>query len=591
MLWALWGKSIDSRQGKCTTGADCDILILSSEKQYKTRFKAWNLSKYLKSDEAQQLANGESPLRERVRPDMDPEDVRIRATRSVKRRKVSAPVLTQRHPEMPSEPLRWSTASPPSPNAMAMHQASHLGNVTPRVQRPSIEVNERFLFVLRDYTHEACFYGHWNPEALSKHYSGRQASRSLSSDLTAGTKRFENGKQDLAEFHWTRALTNLQKPDLFQTWYHETPIRLLFEVGRVAHHGHRELAARLMNEVRVQAQKYLDKSDKRHALFTIFGELPVPQLRDLHERAALSLRTGLESRVEKQNPLLYEVRLNRALDLLWYDAKTDLTKWLPPIEEVDQAFGPDSPNSVYFLLLEAYRLVASGSYAGADLVCSQVSGRLKALKGILGRIDPLKIGLAYRRLGRQQYEKERHEDARRTFNTALMYIGKDKLSDLVEIYQYQEKLAKHANDEEDVNLWKSKLQQLEQDTMEQEQAELLPRAPSVFPEAFGTAVSMSNNYSHGDFDPNALAMTDPSNIGTWPAADAHRALFGFTDEPGNLLDSGMSALEVSFFAPAYTNVGSVMPLNDVEDLPLAPGNLEWIFPNTNAANSPRSMTI
>ena len=451
-------------------------------------------------------------------------------------------------------------------------------------------MSERFLFNLRDYTHEACVYGHWNPEALSKHYSGRQASRSLSSDLMAGTKRFENGKQDLAKFHWARALASLQNPDLFRTWYHETPIRLLFEVGRVAHHGHRDLAAKLISEVRVQAQKYLNKSDPRHALFTVFGELQVPQLRDLHERAALSLRTGLESRVEKQNPLLYEIRLNRALDLLGYDAKTDLTKWLPPIEEVDQALGPDNPYSLYFLLLEAYCLVASESYAEASRVCSQVGGRLKALKGIPGSIDPWKIGLAYRRLGRQQYEKARYGDARLTFNTALMYIGKDKLSVLVEIYQYQERLAEHANDEEDVNLWRHKLQHLEEDTIEQEQEERLRRASRVFPEPSETALPMSNNRIDGGYDPNTAAITDPSNIGTIPATDAYRALFEFTDEPGNLFDNEMRALEGPLFAPAYANMGSIMPLTDAEDLSMAPSNLEWRFSNTNAANSPRSMT-
>lgn len=241
---------------------------------------------------------------------------------------------------------------------------------------------------------------------------------------------------------------------------------LLFEVGRVAHSGHPQLASMLLESIQRWAHLhfFLDEQDSRRALFGVFGNLQVAQLRDLYDRAARCLYDGLKSRVDKQNKLLYEVRLNRALDMLWYDSDTDLTKWLPPIQEVDQACGPNNPYSVYFLLLEAYRLVAQDLYDDAEQVCSQVRHRLAAIKESQGIIDPWRVGLAYRRLGRQQHDKGRFEDARRSFNTALKYVSHDdqlSTSVLIEICQRQQNMA---HDQEDVFFWGQMLSRLEQKT-------------------------------------------------------------------------------------------------------------------------------
>lgn len=470
-----------------------------------------------------------------------------------------------------------------------------------------MEVDERFLFNLRNYTHEACVFGHWNPQALTKHYSGRQASRLLSSELTAGTKLFESGKQRLAELHWDRALKSLQNPHLFTTWYHETPIRLLFEIGRVSHLGHEKLASTLIQNIKTHAHAFLNEKDPRHALFTVFGELPVFQLKDLYERAALSLRKGLESRVEKHNPLLYEIRLNRALDLLWYDGKTDLTKWLPSVEEIE-ALGPDNPLSVYFLLLEAYRLTASESYFAADQVCLQIRSRLSSLKEIPGRVDPVKIGLAYRRLGRQQYEKGRHEDARLSFNTALMYIDKTKLSDLVEIYQYQELLANHADDKEDVNLWKGKLQQLENDTVQEEQNDL-QRSALFFPQGMS---DHSPIHSHGHIGNGYLKSGPPliSSSDAWSlpevaatfipnnmflsTADADAAFLTLSKEPENFFfdeQTGMDDPLHGANGTQHASMGSIVPLSALESTASRSANQEWSLSDLNAARSPRSVTL
>lgn len=433
---------------------------------YKTKFKAWNLAKYIKSGEAEQIVNGGEPVRQCVRPDADLEHTRVRAERAVKRRRLSRPATTQQHMPMRPEPAAGLTqTSPQMESAVVLYTHSQHIGVTPQISNPSIEVMERFLFNLRDYTNEAYVSGHWNAKTRITHSNGRQASRQLSSELTAGTALSKNGSQQLAQRHWTRALATLRDPDLLKTWYHETPIRLLFEIARLVHRDQNELAAMLIREIAVQANIHLDRNDTRHVLFSSFGELQVSQLKDLYERAAFSLREGLESRIQKHDPLLYEMRLNRALDLLWYDPRTDLTKWLPPVKEIDQALGSDNPYSVYFLLLDAYRLVASGSYDDADQVCSEIDTRLDRLKDIPGRIDLWKIGLAYRRLGRQLEERGRRQDARRTFNTALHYlrsVGKDKPSVLLEIYQFQERLAAQANDQQDVKLWQRKLQRLEE---------------------------------------------------------------------------------------------------------------------------------
>jgi len=250
--------------------------------------------------------SGKEPAEHRVRPD-DLEETRVRAERAVKRRKTYGQAITH---------LSLQTS-----DVAVSHALLNIPNATPLVLTPSMQADETFLFNLRNYTHEACIFGHWNPQALAKHYSGRQASRLFSSELTAGTKLSENGKKGLAKLHWDRALKGLQNHNLFTTWYHETPIRLLFEIARLAALGHMELASTLLQDIKTGADTFLNETDPRHSLFTIFGELLAPQLPDLYERAALSLRKGLESRVEKHNPLLFEIRLNRALDLLWFDAK------------------------------------------------------------------------------------------------------------------------------------------------------------------------------------------------------------------------------------------------------------------------------
>jgi len=442
-----------------------------SEKMYKTKFKAWKLAKYIKIGEAEQIVNGGKQVRQCVRPDADLEQTRVRAERAVKRRRVSRPATTQQYMPMRPEPAAGLTqTSPRMESAVVLYPRSQHIDVTPQISNPSIEMIERFLFNLRDYTDEAYVSGHWNAKTRITHFNGRQASRQLSSELTAGTALSKNGDQQLAQRHWDRALATLRNPNLLKTWYHEAPIRLLFEIARLVHRNQHELAARLIREIAVQANIHLDRNDTRHALFSSFGELQVSQLKDLYERAAFSLREGLESRIQKHDPLLYEVRLNRALDLSWYDPRTDLTKWLPPVKEIDQALGPDNPYSVYFLLLDAYRLVASGSYDDADQVCSEIDSRLARLRDIPGRIDLWKIALAYRRLGRQLEEQGRWQNARRTFNTALLHlksVDKDKPSVLLEIYQYQERLAARADDQQDVKLWKQKLQRLEESVAEE----------------------------------------------------------------------------------------------------------------------------
>jgi hypothetical protein len=296
----------------------------------------------------------------------------------------------------------------------------------------------------------------------------------FSSYLKAGTNLIENGKPELAFNQWNRAFASFSSPNLFQSWYHEIPMSLLFEVGRVAHSGHSPLAAMLLQSIKRWAQAHLDEKDSRHALFSLFGELQVPQLRDLYTRAARCLYSGLESRVDGRHQLLYDVRLNRALDLLWYDSEADLSEWLPPMEEVDQAFGPNNSYAVYFLLLEAYRLVAQEAWTEVEQVCAQVRDRLDALKDMPNSFDPWRVGLAYRRLGRQQHAKRRFADARRSFNTALRYVSDDSelsTSVLIEICQRQQSMAGEMQDQEDVFFWNSMLSRVEQKTKAQGEAE------------------------------------------------------------------------------------------------------------------------
>lgn len=205
-------------------------------------------------------------------------------------------------------------------------------------------------------------------------------------------------------------------------------------------------------------------------------------------------------------------------------SRTDLTKWLPPVEEFDKALGTDNPYSVYFLLLEAYRLVASGSYLSADQVCSEVDKRLVVLKEIPGRVDLWKIGLAYRRLGRQLNEKGRWQDARRTFNTALVYlrsIDKNKPSVLLEIYQCQERLAAQADDQQDVKLWERKLQRLEERVaVEEEHIDTLRKDALPLLETPNNSPSFNNTRIDGVYTQQTAHMNNPSDTGSLSVTDA-----------------------------------------------------------------------
>ncbi|KAJ9498581.1 hypothetical protein LTR99_007968 [Exophiala xenobiotica] len=466
--------------------------VCASLKSYKNKIKEWDLRKYFKADEAQQIVNGDMSTTRAIRTASDPEEARKRAARSLKRHTARQRnrEANQTSPE-PSEPSEPSTpplvmSSPVdacdtltlcSPSAGALSVLS--SPITIESIRLPTGITEQFLFNLRAWTHEACSRGEWDVQLSARHQSGRRASRLLSSYLTSGITLFENGKQHLAFGHWQRAFDGFQSPNLFKSWYHDIPMRLLFEVGRVAHSGHHGLAAILLKSIKNWALTFLDESDCRRALFATFGELEVGQLRDLYDRAAKCMFKGLEARVDKQNHLLYEVRLNRALDMLWYDADTDLSDWLPQTGEVDQACGPNNYYSVYFLLLEAYRLVAHGSQADVDDICQQVEKRLRELKEADGHIDAWRVGLGYRRLGRQQFIKGRYGDARRSYNTAFKYVRNDpQLSDavLIEICQRQVSMASAMHDEEDEILWREMLTRLEQQTKTQGDGDAIQRA-------------------------------------------------------------------------------------------------------------------
>lgn len=312
---------------------------------------------------------------------------------------------------------------------------------------------------------------HWDFESSQKNVDGRKALRELSLDLTAGAKYFEEGKAPRANRLWNRALERASNQKLLDTWYYETPIALLFELGRLVHKGHQDIADRLIKTITHYAEIWLDENDPRRSLFAAFEGLEISQLRDGYSSAALSLLEGLATRLEKHNPLLYQFGLHRALDLVWFDPKTDLRKWVVPVEVIDRALGPDTPLSVYFLLLDAYRQVAQKSYAKAEEICAQVSRRLNVLHQS-GQIDALKIGMAYRRLGRQYYEQKQYDDARRILNQALRYIGPEKHSVLVEIYHLQERMARIARDAIDVEFWRTKLQQMEVNFNERPQEEI-----------------------------------------------------------------------------------------------------------------------
>jgi hypothetical protein len=196
---------------------------------YKTKIKAWNLRKYLKEYEAQQIIDGEIPASETAHVPAvarEPEEVVKRAARAQNQPSPTAleSSVSKSFPSQTSDAMLPCT---PPRDVVAAPQGFRVNGVA-----------EQFLFNLRAWTHDAFVFGHWDTKLSAQHHSGRQASRLLSSNLTAGTNLYEKGKQQLAWTYWNRAVANFHSPNLFKTWYHETPIRLLFEVGRVAHSGH-----------------------------------------------------------------------------------------------------------------------------------------------------------------------------------------------------------------------------------------------------------------------------------------------------------------------------------------------------------------
>lgn len=439
---------------------------------YKNKIKAWKLRKYLTGDEAQEVvdrAGTSSTVDQRPVAAGESAETLKRAVRSLKRKQARRRAISQPSPTVSDITLSLSSPSQAS-DAVMLWTPSPEALASP----DEFRIPETFLFNLRAWTHEAFVAGHWDSNMSHKHHHGRQAARSLTSDLTAGTKLFEKGNEQLAWVYWRRAVGRLQNSSLFNTWYHEIPINLLFHVSRLAHSGHYQLANTLLQSIKDWANVYLKENESRQVLFSVFSDLNVSDLRDLYERAARCFAEGLELRLEKHSPLLNEIRLNRALDMLWFDPEATLTGWLPSMEEIDQFYGPNSSYSIYFLLLQAYRLVAQDSHAEVEQICSQVRDRLMTMDE--KSIDSWRIGLAYRRLGRLQQSRHRYKDARRTFNTAYKYVeSSSRLSTsiLIEICQGQESMAKEMGDQEDAVLWGRILRQLEQQIDDQERADVL----------------------------------------------------------------------------------------------------------------------
>lgn len=435
-----------------------------SEKQWKNQIKKWGLRKYLKGNEAQQILDGTIPANQLLAANNDREEAMRRAERSLKRKRTRIRNQTETEDMVTNSSIGSSSHDSGDESTAMVLRATSQGPTSPLASIHTSSVFEKVLYNIRQYTHEAHMLGHFDSLSTPHHLKGRQAARSLASELSAGRSLSEKGKKQQALVRWGRAQACLQNPDLWNTWYHETPIRLLFEIGRLAHSRHGKVASMLLQEIKVWSRKYLDEDDPRYALFQSIGDLSADQLRAFHVRAAQCQYRGLASRLEKHHQLLYEIRLNRALDLLGFDDKADLSEWLPSVEEVDQALGENNPYSIYFLLLQAYRLVGLERYREVDEVCKQVTIKMRALQEAQGVIDSWRVGLAYRRLGRHLYAKKRYEDARRSLSTALKYVKneKDKDSVLIEICQNQESMARAQDDEIDVLLWSTMLQKLEQ---------------------------------------------------------------------------------------------------------------------------------
>ena len=222
-------------------------------------------------------------------------------------------------------------------------------------------IDEKLLFGVYNHIHEAFLKDLWDPQQSTKHNAGRQAARSLASELAAGRSFFEKGKYGHANNQWQKAIDCFKNPDLLNTWYHETPIRLLFELGRMVHTKHERVAQVLLDNLKLCSEN-LPENDSRKALFSVIGELNIHHLRDLHAKAAKCQYNGLATRLDKRHQLLHEVKLNRALDSLWFDANADLSEWMTEISDLDRDLGADNPYSIYFMLLEAYRHVAQNHF-------------------------------------------------------------------------------------------------------------------------------------------------------------------------------------------------------------------------------------
>ena len=450
------------------------MLTVVREKQCKNKIKAWGWSKYLKGDKARQLIDGTLPAD-------NPQEVE-KAARSLKRKRnrdkqqevfadlyqdesippVSAPVLellpTSQHNHQPQ------TDGP------LIRQPQRQRSIPESFQHGT--VLEKFLYSLTKYAHEAFLNGHWDVGQTKHHFKGRQAARSFSSDLSTGRTLYEKGKTDkskavLARNHWQSALNSLQNPDLINTWYNETPIRLLFEVARMVLKGHVDIAKALLEHIKNAAHKHLTEDDPRYALFTSLSNLSPELLRDVtvYAQAALRFSNSVESCTPDNNPQpMYEMKLNRALDLLGLDGKADVMNYLPAISKVDRDLGPDNAYSVYFLLLEAHRKVVIEQYEAAENICNEAGRRLNTVTGVQDKVDPWRVGKAYQRLGREYRSKKQYKEARQKLLMALKYLRKspEVKSVLIEIYQHQESMAQEMGDELEAMLYTETLQALVQ---------------------------------------------------------------------------------------------------------------------------------
>lgn len=327
---------------------------------------------------------------------------------------------------------------------------------------PTIE--DKLIFNLRRYTHAAYCVGNWNPESQADHSHGRQAVRAFASQLKAGRSLYNDGKTQLALSHWQQAQKTTQDPNLLNTWYHETPTRLLFELSCMAHSEHITVVNNLLEEIRVSAEHNLQKNDARYDLFQMLANFDATQLRSIHSLAAQTLYKSLEHRLGKSHHQLHEVRLNRALDMLWFDAKADVADWLPSTDNIDQVFAPHSPFSVYFLLLEAYRLVAIGSYDEARRACLRAESKLRELETMGAGIDYWRIGLAYYRLGNKLRSQGCFEEAFRILKKALDYVTDREQSApvMAGICEHLESIATILDLPDEVSKWSTMLSTLEQ---------------------------------------------------------------------------------------------------------------------------------